>query len=265
VDVEYHTIFSGEEKQIKIMVENNENFDMEEVSLLLDVSEIPFTILSSSERELDNLDEDDEDSTSFVLKSSTEIIPGDYQIPYELNYLNVEEDKKEKKKGSFGIRVSAKTELDFVSEMKGKNTEIAIMGQEGRLTLEIINKGLGEIKSVGVELFPEGFELLSKEKIFVGSIDADDTDTANFDVIYTHKNGVLNAKVTFKDFDNKKQTETIILPFRVYTKEKALELGIINKNKMGQYLGILFLITLIWIIVKKVRKVKRKNNKQILV
>ena len=56
-----------------------------------------------------------------------------------------------------------------------------------------------ELKDV---CLPNGFELLSKDKIFVGTIDADDSDTATFDVIYKTTSPTLTARVEYKDFDN---------------------------------------------------------------
>ena len=110
---------------------------------------LPFTIVGSSEKDIDDLDEDDDDGVSFIIKASTDITPGDYNIPYLIEYINAEEDNETfEKTGSFGLRVSAKTEIDFIVEVR----ENAIVGQEGKISLEIINKGLGEIKSVSVQI-----------------------------------------------------------------------------------------------------------------
>ncbi len=266
VDADYVTLYAGEEKTVKINVDNNEDFDMEDVSIQLSTFielpggtpiSLPFTIIGSSEKDLDDLDEDDDDSASFKIKASTNIIPGDYQIPYEVKYTNVDEDEKEDKKGTFGIRVSAKTELDFGVEVRDN----AIVGQEGRVSLEIINKGLGDIKSVSVQVFPQGFELLSKGKIFIGTVNSDDSDIATFDVIYQDANPTLSAKMTYKDFDNQEHTETINLKFKVYTREQALELGIIKKSNTGVYISVVVVLIVAWIIYRKIKK-KRKNKRK---
>lgn len=267
VDSNYITLYSGEEGKVTLDIENNENFDIEKVSvqiLLINVLpdktpvSLPFTIIGSSEKEIDDIDEDDDDSVSFTLKASTDITPGDYNIPYLIKYLNAEEDNESfEKTGTFSLRVSAKTELDFAAEVN----ENAIVNEAGKISLELINKGLGEIKSVSVQIFPSGFELLSKDKIFIGTINADDTDIASFDVIYKTSNPTLTAKITYKDFDNNEHIQTVNLPIKVYTKEEALELGLIKKDQTGIYIGVVVFILIIWFVYRKIKKSRKNKNK----
>jgi len=257
VDSNYITIYSGESGKVTLNIENNENFDIEDVSVALDLSDLPFTSIGSSEKDLEDLDEDDDDSVSFTIRASTDIIPGDYDIKYILKYVSAENNSETyEKTGTFGLRVSAKTDIDFSVETDGN----AIIGQSGRVSLEIINKGLGEIKSVSVQIFPQGFELLSGDKIFVGSIDADDSDSASFEVIYKTANPSLSARIEYKDFDNKDQIETVDLSFKVYTREQALELGII-KNPNYTVPVIIVILILAFFIYRIIRK-KRKKNKR---
>ncbi|HEB46861.1 MAG TPA: hypothetical protein ENI22_00135 [Candidatus Pacearchaeota archaeon] len=272
VNADYIILFPGEEGRITVEIENNENFDIESVSISLElgsqkifnefgvvVSEteaLPFTVIRSSERDVDDIDEDDEESVSFTLRANTDITPGDYNIPYAVKFVNAENDSETfEKEGSFGIRVSAKTEIDFSVDLRDN----AIVGREGKVSLEIINKGLGEIKSVSVLILPNGFELLSKNKIFIGTIDADDTDLATFDVIYKTSNPVFSAKIEYKDFDNNNHVETISIPFKVYTEEKALELGIIKKSKTLTYGLSGGVVVLAWFVWRRIKK-KRKNR-----
>ena len=257
VNADYVTLFPGEEGKVTVGIENNENFDIESVSMALNLDNIPFASIGSSEKDFDDIDEDDKDSVSFTLRPSTDIKPGDYNIPYLVKFTNVENSSETfEKEGSFGIRVSAKTEIDFSVEVR----DSAIVGREGKVSLEIINRGLGEIKSVSVLILPNGFELLSKDKIFIGTIDADDTDLATFDVIYRTTNPTLSARVEYKDFDNNDHVETVNIPFEAYTEKKALELGIITKSNTWTYVigaGIIVLAWLIWRAIKK----RRKNRK----
>ena len=66
------------------------------------------------------------------------------------------------------------------------------------------------------------------------------------------------AKIDYKDFDNEDQSKTISLPVNVYTREEALELGLIqNPNYIPYIIGVGILI--LWYVIRKVRK-KRKNK-----
>lgn len=256
VDAEYVTVFPGQEASVQIDIDNNENFDIEDVSIALDLEGLPFTSVSSSEKDVDDIDEDDDDKATFRLKASTDIVPGDYDIPYVVKYTNAEDSNatSQNKTGSFGIRVSAKTELDFSAEKKD-----AIVGQQGKISLKIINKGLGEVKFMSVEIFPQGFELLSSEKVYIGNIESDDSDTASYDVIFKSTAPVLVAKATYKDFDNKDQTKTINLPVEAYSRERAIELGLIKEPNYVPY-GIVVGVLIIWFVWRKVKKARK--NKQ---
>jgi hypothetical protein len=259
VNADYITVYPGEQGQVKIDVKNNENFDIERVSITLNLGNLPFNVVGSSEKDIDDLNEDDKDSATFIIKASTDIKPGDYQIPYVISYTNVQTGNKDSKTGNFGIRVSSKTELDFVAETTGN----AIVGQQGKISLEIINKGLGEIKSVSVQIFPEGFTLLSPDKTFIGTINGDDTDLATYEVIYSGTSPTLNAKISYKDFDNNDQSKTVNIPFKVYTEEEALKLGIIKKSNTGIYFGFIIVVIIAWIIYRKIKKRNKKNKKNL--
>ncbi len=256
VDSDYITIYPGDEGKISIEVENNENFDIESVSLTLELNNLPFTSIGSSEHDYEDIKEDDSESETFTIKPSTGITPGDYDIPYRLRYVNADNTSQEfEANGSFGIRVSAKTDLDFSAE----TNEVAIIGQTGRITIEVINQGLGEIKSLSVEIIPNGFELLSKNKNFIGTVNSDDSDSATFDVLYKIQNPTFSAKMTYKDFDNSDKTETITFPLKVYTKEKALELGLIEKPSYTLYIVIIILL-IIWFGWRRIKKRKKMRK-----
>jgi len=261
VESQFVTLYPGESKEVDLEVENNEDIDIEDVSLRLLLEGTSFTSVGSSEKDLSDLDEDEDDSVSFTLRPSTDIKPGDYNIPYEIKYVDADDnDEKYTEKGTFGIRVSAKTEIEF----SVYTSDNPIVGETGEITLEIINKGLGEIKSLSVEVFPQGFDIISKEKIFVGTVDSDDTDIATFDVVFNSEKPILKANIDYKDFDNKDQTETITTPFKVYTKEEAIKLGLIQQSNLILYFIIVVVLIIIWIVWRGVRKRKRNNRKKSL-
>lgn len=256
VNADYASIYPGEEGKVSVELHNNDNFDIEFVSMTLNIGTLPFITVGSSEKSIDEINEDDEESVTFKIKPSTEINPGDYEIPYTLKYTNVDTGISVTKTGSFGLKVNAKTELAFSAETKNN-----IIHQKGKITLKIVNKGLGEIKFVSVQVFPQGYDLLSPETTYIGNIGSDDSDSASFDVFFNSLSPSLYAKITYKDLDNQDQSETITLPIKVYTEEKALEIGLIKKNNTLLYLGILIVLLIIWIIYRKIKKRNKKNGR----
>lgn len=256
VDAEYASIFPGEEGKIRIDLKNNNNFDVELISIELNLEDIPFVAIGSSEKSIDELDEDDKESVTFTIKPSAEIVPGDYEIPYILKYTNVDTGNEATKSGAFGLRVDAKTDLTFSVESKNN-----IINQKGKLTLKVINQGLGEARFVSVQVFPQGYELLSPEIVYIGNIASDDSDSASFDVVFNTLSPSFYAKISYKDLDNREQTKTITLPIQVYTREKALELGIIQKSNNLLYGIIVLVLVITWIIYRKIKKKNKKNGR----
>lgn len=258
VDADYITLYPGEEGRVSLNIDNNENFDIESVSVALILSQVPFTSVGSSVKDIDSINENHDESVSFSVRPSTDIAPGDYSIPYTVKYVNSDDDTENfTTQGSFGIRVSAKTDLDFSAETR----ETAILGKEGQISIEIVNRGLGEIKSASVQIFPQGFTLLSSDKVFVGTIDADDSDTATFDVVYKSQNPIFSAKINYKDFDNNDKTEIVNLPIKVYTQEEAIDLGLVNKSNIMTYFLIFIFLLIVWYIWRRIRKRRKQKEK----
>jgi hypothetical protein len=256
VDADYVSVYPGEEGKISIDIHNNDDFDIEFVSMELNLEKVPFITIGSSEKSIDEIDEDDKEKVTFTIKPSTEVIPGDYEIPYTIKYTNVDTETIATKTGSFGLRVNAKTELAFSTESKNN-----VINQKGKITLKIVNKGLGEVKFISVQVFPQGYDLLSPDTVYIGNIASDDSDTASFDVFFNTLSPSVSAKVTYKDLDNKDQSKTVILPIGVYTEEKALELGIIHKSNTMFYVGIIVVLLIIWFIYRKIKKRNKKNGR----
>ena len=50
VNADYVTLFPGEEGKVTVGIENNENFDIESVSMALNLDNIPFASIGSSEK-----------------------------------------------------------------------------------------------------------------------------------------------------------------------------------------------------------------------
>src|SRR3989344_508237 len=101
----------GEQGQIRIEIENIFTGDAENVLLSLDFKDLPFIPIGSSQQSIDKIEEDDEETFVFTIKASSDIKPGDYEIPYTLEY---ELNNNEKSRiGTIGVKVKANPELTF--------------------------------------------------------------------------------------------------------------------------------------------------------
>lgn len=246
----------GSEQKISIDVKNNLDEDTKDVSLSLDMEDLPFTIVDYDDESLD-IDSDDTESFDFTIKASNSAEAGDYQIPYTINYKNESGDSQTPKNGTFVLTIEAEPELSY-----SISTETPVVGSQGKMKLTIVNKGLGDAKFVSITLIPQGYTLLSEENNYIGTISSDDSEIVSMDVIFKQANPTFTAQIEYKDFDNQKVTKSITLPVTVYSQEEALQMGIIKQSNTFVYVVGGAILFVIWMIIRKIRKKKRMNKAQ---
>ncbi len=254
--VQVDPLFPGDEGIIKIQVENILEDDVQDVTINLDFTNLPFIPLTSSSDGFDELESDDEGMFSFRIRASNDITPGDYKIPYMIKF---DHDGVEKERiGTIGVKVIGTVELSFSID-----TENPIIGQEGKITLKMVNKGFADAKFASVKVLANGYTLISESEIYIGTIDSDDFETATFDVIFNNPKPTLSAIVEFKDFNNNEIIKNIDVPITIYSKEKAIELGLIEKNNTPTYVGVVIALIILWIIWRTIAKRRRLKRSMI--
>ena len=252
--VSQDNLFPGESAGITVRIKNTLTDDVDDVSMVLNLGTTLFTSVGGTEDSEEEIDEDDEESFSFELKAPANMAPGDYNIPYSITYTLG--DNESTKTGSFGVTVGAETELSY-----GIETEKNIVGEKGSISVKIVNSGLGDVGFMNVKVISStGFEILSPQEEYIGTVRSDDFETATFDVAFKKKNAALTVQIKYKDFDNNEEIKTVTLPFTVYSREKALELGLIQKSRTWVY-GVVIGVVILWFIWRKWRKARKKKQK----
>jgi len=254
-DVEGGKVFPGESTKVQLTVDNTLTDDVQDVSVVLNLEGTGFTSVGSSEDSIDEIREGKDESFSYTIKAPSTLRPGEYNIPYTIIYTF--QDSSNRKNGSFGITVGAKTELSYSIE-----TNNNVIGEQGELSLKVVNKGLGDIRFVSVRLLPSSsYTLLSDENIYIGTISSDDFETASYKVKFNNENAVLDAVITYKDFDNVQRTEKVTLPLTVYSREKALELGIVKKSNAPIYASTIIILIVLWFVWRIYKKRQREKKR----
>ena len=252
--VTINKLFPGQTSQLTISVKNTLKDDVEDVSFVLKLDDTSFTTLGGSEDSEDEIREGRKETFSFVLKASSSIKPGDYNIPYEITYTDAD-DEKIRKTGSIGVTVTAETELSYSIESDNN-----VVNEKGKISVKVINSGLGDIGFVSVRIVSaSGFEVLSADEEYIGTVGSDDFELATFDILFKRTNANLGVEITYKDFNNNEETKIVSLPVKVYSREKALELGLIKKNNTLIYTGSVLGIIIIWYIYRRIKKNRRKS------
>jgi hypothetical protein len=248
-------LLPGGQGKIRIEIENTLDRDVKDVSLRLDFGSLPLNPIGGSEESVDGIDEDDEEEFVFTVKAANDIKPGDYKIPYIISY---NDDGVEKtRSGSVGITVNSNAELEF-----SISVDNPIIGEQGVLRVKIVNKGFADAKFLSMRIIPEGYRLLSEREVYIGTVDSDDFETANFDVIFENVKPNFIAFVEFKDFDNEKMTKSVNLPITVYTIKEATDLGIIKKSNAPVIVFVVITVLLVWILWRVLKRYLRNSKKK---
>lgn len=254
------TLTPGDEGVISIEVENILDDDVEEVSVQLKFNNLPFIPVGTSEKSVEEIDEGDEEDFLFRIKAANDVTPADYEIPYTLQYKLKDDSVVNVRSGTIGIRVTGSPDLVF-----SVTADNAVEKRSGEISFKRVNKGFTDARFVSVKILPDGFTLLSEQEVYIGTVDSDDFETSNFNVVFDSTNANFKAVLEYKDFDNNKVTKTIDLPVNVYSEERALELGIIKPNNSPQILAGLILVIVTFIVyrtIKKRRRLKRSAERR---
>lgn len=242
------TIAPGAEGRLTITIENTQNDDVENLVVSLDFTNLPLSPVGSSADVIDKIKEDDEEDVSFLIRADSTAQVGDYKLPYKLGYGNGSIIQQ----GTVGVRINAAPQLTVTS-----NIDSPVIGEKTKLTIKIVNKGLGEARFVSIKLTPNGYTLFSEDSQYIGSVDSDDFETATFDVQFNSKNPSLIGIVEYRDIDNKLMTIPINTQLQVYSLEQAQELGIVKKSNALLYTLIVVVLIVLWIIYRAIRKRQR--------
>ena len=257
VDMKPDQISPGGISDIKIEIENNGESTLDDISVLLDLTSSPFAPFdSATEFGIDELKKNRVDYAEFSITALEEATPGIYKIPVQITY---NENGVIKTKNSLiAISVESKPIIDVVVEER-----LLLKGQENQVNLRVLNKGLGDVKFLEVEM--EGstyFSLLSPNSVYIGGISSDDYDTAQFSVYFNENipNTIyIPVKIFYKDNLNKEYSENKDIQLRVYSRNDAINLGLLSRNNTFIYVLIIIVLIIIYFIYRRIKKRRKKR------
>jgi len=258
----------GEKFSLDLKIENTLNQDIEDVvvSLVLSSAQgtIPFApYQSSNEIRIDSIDEDDNEKANFDLMAFSDSVSGTYTIPVQVSYtLDNGTRVSNENLGVVSVIINAKPKIDVSSE-----GGLLIKGTNGKISIKVINSGLGDSKFLSVSLKSiSGIQLTNSNKVYIGNIDSNDFDTADFEVfVNADAPSTINLPVEliYTDSQNKQITENKIVSLKTYTIKEATDLGLISKNNTLLVILSIVGLLVLFLIYRRIRKKNRtKRNGQ---
>lgn len=144
-----------------------------------------------------------------------------------------------------------------------ENFDIFSGGKKGTVTLNIVNRGDLDVKYLVMELMPtEQFEILSPNRIYIGEMESDDFETAEFD-IFVYETVAFDAGqrmqmpvyLDYLDVNDKKYSETRSTYLKVYSPLEMTRMGLKQDNtKLYYAIGAIAGLVALFVIYRHFKK-----------
>ena len=143
---------------------------------------------------------------------------------------------------------------------------LLLKNQNNKITLEVINKGLSNVKFLEIDVGSSSFyNIISQDNIYIGDVDANDFQTADFN-IFINKNSPRNVNlpvtVLYKDTNNKQYTKNFDITLKTYTTQEAQNLGLVPVSNTI-YIVILVIVLIVVFIIYRIIRSRRKRNQNL--
>jgi hypothetical protein len=262
------TVEPGKDATVQITVKNLADSTLKDISINLDLTlsslgaadldSLPFATLDSgTEKRIRQLSPGDEAKFTYKLRAYPDAASKVYKIPLQVEYKD-ELNTQYSTSSLIGIVVNSAPDVTAVLD----STTVQEAGSKGTATLKIINKGLTNIKFVDIILKPSNeFDLLSEGEVYMGNIDSDDYETADFDIYVNDVAGkvILPVHYEYMDANNNKYTVEKSIEMKLYSKDdlKKLNTATGPSKNMIIFVAVIVIAVLSFIIWRIYRRCRR--------
>jgi len=263
----------GENVQLKLKVKSLTHAEIRDVKLSLDLEDTTTTtyyfapIGSANEQIIEIIKPNQEKEVTFTLAASPDTPIDVEKIPLTMTYLDDEGNSYTK---SYLIGIKTYEKPSYILALEDKTIYKKL--QKGKVTFSIANTGKASLNYLGMELIeqPLYYRIISSNKNYIGNLDSDDFDTAEFE-IYTENSEAnelpLKVKLTYKDDYGKLFEEEHSVKVTLYDKRDAMKYGLEMKQGAGSIFNymLLLLVTIFWVaMIMNLAKNKMPKGKKIL-
>ena len=270
VRVNPEEVAPGEIVEVSLLLENMADSSIKDLraelqltqrdvlSTSVSYTELPFTPIDSTNVLMaKRLGPNEQKLFTFQLRVDPDTDPKVYRIPLELTYSDEIGNTTYTEEGIIAVVVAQKPDIMVSLD----DSEIYTPNSKGEVTIGIYNIGISKIKFSVLELLEgEGYKILSTPKLYLGNIDSDDYETADFTLYIDEENPELNFMLDYKDEYNKEHQDELSLILKTYSTKDAKKYGFIASNTNAT----VFIIILVLVIAGFIyfKKFKKKNKKR---
>ncbi|MEK6809051.1 MAG: hypothetical protein AABY40_00085 [Nanoarchaeota archaeon] len=244
-------ISPGGETEIDITLENVGDEDIENIVVTLDISNVPFVpVDSSNEKVIEKIGDGREERVNFRVKALAAAEPATYKIPVIVSYAGAS------KTSLISIEVAANAHLDLLLE----KSELVKVNDNAKVTLKFVNDGLAQVKNLKVTLKESPlYQITSPSTLFIGEVDVGDFETEDFTILAKAEDPILAVDLEYRDAVNNLFRESKLIKVPVYSQEEAKQMGLVQSNSMTWPI-VVVLVVIAGIVIYR----RRKNKKNAL-
>lgn len=148
-----------------------------------------------------------------------------------------------------------------------EDADVFSAGTKGTATVHIINRGLLNTKFLIVELMSSAdYEIISPSRIYIGELESDDYDTADFTIFIKEKVAAndtetinLPVLVEYSDANDKEYSETFDVPLKVYSKTDLTRMQLVP-DKSAAMKQVFMIIAVLAFLFLAYRWYKKKSS-----
>lgn len=260
VELDTEMIGPGKTSNLEVIIKNAADSVLRKVLVKLDLTGIPIAPFgSSNEKTIYQIDSREEKTLNFTLIAEPDAESKLYKIPLKIKYWDELGNNYTNDDNIIGIRIGEKPDLSLTID----SSEIYKQGQVGEIAVKFVNKGVSDIKLVNSRMREsDSYEIISPSEYYVGDIDSDDYETAEFKIYLKEgKDSVkIPVEVEYLSANNIEYNKIYDLDLKLYSDSEAKRLGMAGGG--SGLTGFIILIVIVGGGVYLYRKWKKRRKKK---
>ena len=240
VSIGKKTLEPGASNTVKITVSNEADSVLKDIKARLELGGLPFVPLgSTNEKSIYKIGSKESYEFDFEILANPDAASGVYQVPLKIIYSD-ELGKTYFKNSTIGLIVGAMPDLSITLD----TTEVYETKKPGEVVIKVVNKGVTDIKFANVRLMAsKDYRILSNDEDYLGNIDSDDYETAEFKIYVENKKDkkiILPISIEYMDANNNEYKTDMNIEMPLYSTSEAKRFGLVNGNgTVGFFIAVL--------------------------
>lgn len=243
---------AGSKAKVIMALENLAGTPLQDIVVRLDFSGKTFSPLDSvSERRLYQLLPQEKTTMVFDVISDPSAESGVYRIPVMITYADAS-GSNYTKSGLVGVILNSPPELDTNIETK----DALLVGIAQNVVFSVSNTGPSKVKFLSLTLMPANYTIIGRAKEYLGNLDPDDFETAEFKVFLPKDSGKADFKIRldYRDAFNKDLSETRTLSVPIYSEAQLSGFGMGTQSGYGTTLLVLLALLTAYYFFRRSKK-----------